>query len=97
MIRVTFDLHVVSKGDDGSYWLSDVTESCFREHKMAIWADSDEEARDCLRESFDAIFMRVNPGQDVREVIYNHLGISGCCIHQVRLWPLKIDLESELQ
>ena len=95
MIRVTIDLHVVSKGNDGSYWLSNLTQHAWEEYKKKFtWCKNDEELRADLRELGEA-FILVRDNETVDEAITDRLGCHANVSH-VRGWPQKIDLASEL-
>jgi hypothetical protein len=96
MIRVTIDLHVVSKGEYGGYWLSTMSRSEFEDRKKSMYCSSDAELRSDLQSLFDAEFFLVSAGNDVRAVIARRLGMHTDIRTVGDGWPVKINLEKEL-
>lgn len=97
MIRVTIDLHVISKGDEGGFWLSTLSKCAWEGYKKKYtWCDeNDGLLRDELRERFGEQFMLVREGDNPSQVISARIGF-GAQVSIVIGWPTKIKLEEEL-
>lgn len=95
MIRVTIDLHVISKSEGGSYWLSSLPQHAWEDYKKKFtWCKHDGELRDDLR-GLGEDFILVRDGDTIGEAVANRLGCHAN-ISQVISWPEKIDLDSEI-
>ncbi len=98
MIRVTVDLHAVSKGSDGAFWVSSLTMQAWNDYKQQYtWCQNDDAIlRAELRERFGEIFIRVPAHIPLHEAITERLGIGVYGkVESVRAWPQQLNLEEE--
>lgn len=98
MIRVTVDLHVVSKGSDGAFWVSSLTMQQWNDYKQQYtWCKDDSDLRAELRERFGELFIRIPAHIPLHEVITERLGMGvHGKVETVKSWPQKLNLEEEL-
>ncbi len=97
MIRVTVDLHVVSKCTDGAFWVSSITKYAWNEYKQKYtWCKDDGELRAELRERFGDIFIRIPSHVPPQEAITERLGVGvHGKVELVKSWPQQLNLEEE--
>lgn len=96
MIRVTIDLHVVSKSESGGYWLSDLPRHEWENYKKSYtWCKNEAELRIELNQRHGFQFMLAQEHMPIHEVILDRVGF-GAKTESVRSWPHKINIEEEL-
>ncbi len=95
MIRVTIDLHIVSKGQEGGYWASTLTKYAWEDYKKTYtWCKDDGELRAELKERHGYSFMLLREHIPMHEAIEDRIGFSAK-VETVRSWPKKLDPEEE--
>jgi hypothetical protein len=95
MIRIIMELHVVSRGEDGGFWLSDMTPQAWRHTKeMRTWLKSDSELRAELSDDF---FMFIKDSKSLELALEKRFPFISRSETADTSWPTPVDLEKELR
>lgn len=96
MIRVTIDLHVISRGCQGGYWVSTLPKHEWERYlSYYTWCSDDGELRAELRERFGESFILIREGVDAAEAISEMICFNAD-VELITGWPTKLNLEEEL-